>query len=177
VYRTRDEYLARIESALAAPGDPSQVALRRQFAAENTWERRCSDLQEAFDALYGMVTIIVVTFNNLLHTRLCVESILARTRWPHYRVVLVDNGSDAGLITYLHQLVDKHPQIDVILNGENLGFARANNLALKRYADSSDYFVLLNDDTIVTTGWLPRLMRHLDEQGGPGWPSYKLCRQ
>ncbi len=162
VYRTRNEYLSEIKRALVDPGSAHQIALRRQIARENTWEQRCSDLQQAFDGMCGTVTIVIVTFNNLLHTKLCVQSILARTRWPRYRIVLVDNGSDAGLVAYLHELAAQHPQIEIMLNGDNLGFARANNLALKHYADSSDYFALLNDDVIVTTGWLSRLMQHLE---------------
>ncbi|HKT37528.1 MAG TPA: glycosyltransferase, partial [Ktedonobacterales bacterium] len=49
-----------------------------------------------------------------------------------------------------------------IFNAENLGFAGANNVGL-RAAQDSEYVVLLNDDVIVTPGWLGALLRYLDD--------------
>src|SRR5438093_9438779 len=53
------------------------------------------------------------------------------------------------------------PDWIVILNSQNLGFARANNWGIER--STGDFLVLLNNDTIVPPGWLSRLLRHLDD--------------
>lgn len=164
-YGTLDQYLEQLDRAVAVPPTPAQIQARQAAAQENTWDKRAHVLEAAFHNLSERVTIIVVTFNNLIHTRLCLESILARTHWLTYQVVCVDNGSTPELVSYLQEMAARYGHIKVILNGRNLGFARANNLALRDYAHQSDYFVLLNDDTVVTTGWLPRLLRHARKKG------------
>jgi GT2 family glycosyltransferase len=165
LFQTRESYLDLLKKAVERRSSPEQIAQRRQVAAQNTWEARCDELCSSLADLHSSVIIIVVTFNNPVCTRLCLESVLAYTRWPRFRIVIVDNGSDDELITYLSDMAGKHSEIDLILNGKNFGFAGANNVALRRYADQADYFALLNDDTVVTTGWLPRLMRHLRQKG------------
>jgi GT2 family glycosyltransferase/glycosyltransferase involved in cell wall biosynthesis len=165
VYESPAAFVPLLEQAIRTPAAPQVIARRQQLAAQNTWDHRCDAFEDAFAALYPMVTLIVVTWNNPLHTRLCLESLLARTRWPRYRIVVVDNGSDEALTDYLKDMEAAHPRITAIFNGENLGFARANNIALRRYEAESDYFALLNDDTLVATGWLPRLMRHVRQPG------------
>jgi GT2 family glycosyltransferase len=54
-------------------------------------------------------------------------------------------------------------RLRVMPMGENLGFARANNVGIAA-AQDADYVVLLNDDTVVTPGWLGRLIAHLDDE-------------
>jgi GT2 family glycosyltransferase len=72
----------------------------------------------------------------------------------------VDNGSGDELLSYLDQLADQHPFVRVVLNQTNRGFAAANNMGLA--LATGDRFVLLNNDTIVPSGWLTRLIGHLD---------------
>jgi GT2 family glycosyltransferase len=50
----------------------------------------------------------------------------------------------------------------VIANDENLGFARATNIGIAA-ATGSEYVVFLNDDTVVTRGWLGRMVRYLED--------------
>jgi GT2 family glycosyltransferase len=106
-------------------------------------------------------SIIVVTFNNLVYTRLCLESVLANTVYPGYEIIVVDNGSTDGTVAYLSALTRVYPQVRVMLNERNCGFAAANNRGLA--AASGDILVLLNNDTITPHGWLKRLARHLED--------------
>jgi GT2 family glycosyltransferase len=93
------------------------------------------------------------------------ESILRNTDYSNYEVIVVDNHSTDGTQEYLRLMSERFPNLHVILNESNQGFARANNQGLKQA--SGDYFVLLNNDTIVPPGWLGRLVRHLaDPQAG-----------
>ena len=49
-------------------------------------------------------SVVVVTFNNLSFTRMCLESLLANTERPAYEVLVVDNGSTDGTVNYLSAL-------------------------------------------------------------------------
>jgi GT2 family glycosyltransferase len=104
------------------------------------------------------VSIVIVTFNGLVFTRLCLESLLANTDYPNYEVVVVDNGSSDGTPDYLDAVARARPNVRLLKNKDNLGFARANNQGLARA--TGDLLVLLNNDTVVTRGWLTRLSRH-----------------
>src|SRR6266540_3059010 len=65
------------------------------------------------------VSIIIVTFNGLVFTRLCLESLLANTQEGIYEVIVVDNGSHDRTPLYLRALSRSHPQVRVLLNPEN----------------------------------------------------------
>src|SRR5262249_54396786 len=99
--------------------------------------------------------------DNLVFSKLCLESVLANTDYPHYELIVVDNGSGEELLSYLDQLTDRFPFIRVVRNETNRGFAAANNQGLAQA--TGELFVLLNNDTIVPHGWLTRLVRHLDD--------------
>ena len=102
---------------------------------------------------------MVVTFNNLALNRQCLESVYGRTEWPNLEVIVVDNASEDGTPDYLAEAQREFPTLHVVLNDSNEGFARANNVGLAR--SGGDFLVLLNNDTVVTRGWLASLVRHL----------------
>ena len=106
-------------------------------------------------------SIVVVTCNNLVFNRLCLESLLCHTRGVNHEIIVVDNGSDDGTAEYVEGLARRQQQFRVILNGRNMGFAPACNQGLR--TASGLVVVLLNNDTIVPPGWLPGLLRHLDD--------------
>ncbi len=113
-------------------------------------------------------SVVVVTFNGLLFTRLCLESVLAHTD-GEYELIVVDNGSNDDTPAYLEELAQGNPRVRLILNEGNLGFAAANNQGLE--AARGRMLVLLNNDTIVTPGSLGRLHAHLaDEKVGAVGP-------
>jgi GT2 family glycosyltransferase len=105
-------------------------------------------------------SVVVVTFDNLVFNRMCLESLLHTTRGESCEIIVVDNGSTDGTAEYLRQLGERVPRVHVILNGCNAGFAAANNRALS--AARGEFIVLLNNDTIVPPGWLPALSAHLE---------------
>jgi GT2 family glycosyltransferase len=111
--------------------------------------------------LFPRVSIVVITRDNFVFSKLCLESVLANTDYPHYELIVVDNGSGDELLSYLDQLTSRFPFIRVVRNETNRGFAAANNQGLAQA--TGDRFVLLNNDTIVPHGWLTRLVRHLDD--------------
>ncbi len=104
-------------------------------------------------------SLIILTYNNLDTTRLCVDSIFQKTTYPNFEVILVDNASQDQTPAYLADLAEAHMNVHVILNQENRGFAAGNNLGAA--AAQGDILVFLNNDVVVTPGWLETLAGHL----------------
>ncbi|MBM4140183.1 MAG: glycosyltransferase family 2 protein, partial [Nitrospira sp.] len=141
---------------------------------DNTWEKRYETLSSEIKKIYPVVSIIIVAYNNLSYTRLCIESVFSKTMYPNFEIIIVDNNSTDGTKDYLQDLAGKNPDVKVILNDENAGFAKANNQGI--LASSGAYIVFLNNDTIVTRGWLTKLISHLqDETIGIVGPVTNYC--
>ena len=114
----------------------------------------CS-LQESFP----LVTIAVVTHNNLALTRLCLESLTTETGYPSIEVIVVDNASTDGTQEWLEVFGHEHPAVRLITNQRNAGFAAANNQAIA--AARGSFFCFLNNDTVLSRHWLFPLVRAL----------------
>jgi glycosyltransferase involved in cell wall biosynthesis/DNA-binding SARP family transcriptional activator len=103
-------------------------------------------------------SIIILTCNQLQYTKKCIESIFQNTQ-ESYELIFVDNGSTDGTVEYLESEVLRDYtdlRIRIIKNSENKGFAGGNNQGIA--AASGDYILLLNNDVVVTPGWLKRLI-------------------
>jgi len=128
-----------------------------------------ADIQHAFLELYPLASLIVLTYNNLGYTRQCLESIFSKTSYPNYEIVVVDNASTDGTLDYLRTLAETHSAVKLVLNPDNRGFSAGNNQGVQ--ASAGNYMVFLNNDIIVTPGWLSRLIFHLrDPQVGAVGP-------
>jgi GT2 family glycosyltransferase/tetratricopeptide (TPR) repeat protein len=112
-----------------------------------------------------VVSIVVLVHNQLEHTRRCFGSVRAHTSLP-YELIVVDNGSTDGTVEYLGTIVGEHPRLRVIRNEKNLGFAKGNNQGLARA--QGDCVLLLNNDTVVTDGWVERLLAVLQQSPDVG---------
>ena len=121
-----------------------------------------------------VVNVIVPVLDNLVPTRLSLESVLANTDEPPYSLIVVDNGSADPTREYLEALASRNARVRLLRNDENRGFAAACNQGLK--AARAEYVVLLNNDTIAPPGWLAPLVRHLeDEKIGIVGPTTNRC--
>ncbi len=155
----RDGFLRAIEESLREPASSQIREDRRIFARTNTWDSRVDVLEEALTELFPMVSIAVVTYNNLEMTRLCLESLKAFTEYPNYEVLVVDNASSDDTPRWLADAAGRWPQLRIFLNEENRGFAAANNQAF--FEARGEIFCLLNNDTVVTPGWLSAMVHQL----------------
>jgi GT2 family glycosyltransferase/acetyltransferase-like isoleucine patch superfamily enzyme/cytochrome c-type biogenesis protein CcmH/NrfG/glycosyltransferase involved in cell wall biosynthesis len=102
-----------------------------------------------------LTSIIILAFNQLKDTKLCLQSIENHTPQP-YELILVDNGSTDNTLDYLQKYADDHSNVQVIANKENLGFAAGNNQGLA--VAKGNYVLMLNNDTVVAKGWLGRML-------------------
>jgi len=96
-------------------------------------------------------SIIILSYNTLDLTRLCVESIRQYTQDVPHEIIIVDNGSKDGSVDWLK----KQSDIRCIFNKDNAGFPKGCNQGLA-IAKGSE-LLLLNSDTIVTPRWLSNL--------------------
>jgi GT2 family glycosyltransferase/glycosyltransferase involved in cell wall biosynthesis len=154
------DFLPQLAAALR-PEPAERGQARIAFARQNDWEQRRASLAQSICDMHGRVVVVVVSYNNLEYLQLCLGSLWSRTQHPDLKVIVVDNGSEPPVVEYLRRSARREPRLQVIVNGENLGFARANNIGIAA-AGPCQALVLLNDDTLVTHGWLPRLLRHLE---------------
>lgn len=99
--------------------------------------------------------IVVLTWNGRDLTLDCLAS-LRHLDYPTYRVLVVDNGSTDGTVAAIRRL---YPEVGVLENGENLGFAEGNNAGIRHaLAGDADYVMLLNNDTTVDRDMLTVLI-------------------
>ncbi len=159
---TAGEFVSQVESALHEDS-PDAAAGRVALALKHTWSTRWKELDRVLRSWFGRVAIVILSYDNADYLRQCLESIWAKTRYPQFDVYVVENGSDAGIDAYLTRESEAHERLHVIRPGSNLGFARANNLAVELAGDC-EYVVLLNDDVVVTDGWLRGLLRQLQDE-------------
>lgn len=99
------------------------------------------------------LSIIVVSYNTREVTLGCLRSVHAETQKTDFELIIVDNNSTDGSA---RDISAEFPDIRLIARQDNLGFARANNVAAK--AARGDYLLLLNPDTVVLNGAIDRLM-------------------
>jgi GT2 family glycosyltransferase len=104
------------------------------------------------------VSVVVVTRDNLAFLRVCLESVLAGTELP-CELVVIDNASSDGTPGYLEELAERNPNVRVIVNESNRGFAAATNQGAA--LATAELLVLLNDDAAVGPGWLGPLAAYL----------------
>lgn len=139
------------------------------FARENDWQKRFERFADACVECVPMVSVIVLTYNNLELNKKCITSILEKTAYVNYELIIVDNLSTDGTREYLSELSKKNiPNVKVVLNEENAGFAGGNNLGIKM--SNGEYVLLLNNDTVVSRGWLTAMVKHLENN-----PQYGMC--
>lgn len=104
------------------------------------------------------VAIILLNWNGFDYTKACMES-LRKITYPHWQVILVDNGSTDGSLEKLEALF---PELIFLASSENVGFTGGNNLGIT-YAmeEGYPYILLLNNDTLVDAAFLEPLVEHL----------------
>lgn len=126
-----------------------------------------TELQAGENNIQPSVFIIIVTWEAKNDIVECLYS-LKKLNYPNYKIVVVDNASKDGTPRAVKSLF---PDVILIENKENLGFAEGNNIgirfALKRGAH---YILLLNDDTVVHPTMLKELIKgaEMDDKNGIG---------
>jgi len=112
------------------------------------------------------VSILILAYNNLIINQLCLKSIYCNTTYPNFEVIVVDNASSDETPEFLKAFSESHANMKFVLNDENKGFAAGNNQAAK--LATGEYLVFLNNDTIVTKGWIEGLLAYMQKDPNIG---------
>ncbi|MCM3568575.1 glycosyltransferase family 2 protein [Neobacillus mesonae] len=112
--------------------------------------------QNKENKLKPATSIIILTRNCLSFTKECIASIFKCTS-ENFELIIIDNASTDGTVQYLRTL----PKTTVISNRINKGFSGGCNQGLK--AANGENIVFLNNDTVVTRGWLTRLLKWINQ--------------
>ncbi|OGQ86036.1 MAG: hypothetical protein A2512_04690 [Deltaproteobacteria bacterium RIFOXYD12_FULL_56_24] len=109
------------------------------------------------------LSIVIVNWNTRELLLDCLASVYATVSGLCFEVFLVDNASSDGSVAAVRA---EYPQVTVIQNEKNLGFAAANNKALRIM--QGKYALLLNTDTVLTEGAIAKLFAYLENHAEAG---------
>jgi len=95
------------------------------------------------------LSIIVISYNTKEITKNCLDSISESLKGSsiNYEVIIVDNASNDGTVNKIKNLKLKIRNLNLIQNNKNIGFAKANNQAVKQ--SKGNYLLFLNSDIVV----------------------------
>jgi len=103
-----------------------------------------------------LVSVVILNWNGRKFLEQFLPFLLTTT-YGNMEIVIADNASADDSVSFLKE---QYPQIRLIILDKNYGFAKGYNEALKQV--ESDYYVLLNSDVEVTSGWLEPLVNLLE---------------
>lgn len=115
------------------------------------------------------ISVCIVSWNTKGLLRKCIQSIYDKTSGLNYEIIVVDNNSRDGSPDMVAQ---EYPECKIIRAGQNLGFARANNLAVRQAA--SQYILYLNPDTELKTNAIYGMFKYLEKNCQYGAVGCKL---
>ncbi len=109
------------------------------------------------------VSIIIPVYNNIELTIKCIESIINKTIYDDYEIVVVDNYSTDTTADVFHKLLELHSEnnIKYVQNNFNYGYSVGNNIGF--FHSTGEYILLLNNDMeVLTHGWLNQFVNTLN---------------
>lgn len=104
------------------------------------------------------ISIIIVTWNGKEFLDKCLQSIFDNVSNCRFETIVVDNASIDGAPDLVKE---KYPQVRLIRNSENLGFAKANNIGIKE--STGEYVCLINSDVVVLKNCLELMCQYMNE--------------
>ncbi|WHZ25235.1 MAG: hypothetical protein OJF51_000030 [Nitrospira sp.] len=132
-------------------------------------DKRLTEMRAIGRAEDYVCSIIMPVCNRVELTKDCLTALAGLKDQPEYELIIVDNGSTDGTADFLRQLSG---DVRIIVNEENLGFAKACNQGAA--AARGKYLVFLNNDTIPQPGWLAALVAEVDSHAEVGIVGSKL---
>ncbi len=119
-----------------------------------------------------MLSVVIVNWNTSKLLENCLASLSAGISRYNFETFVVDNGSSDGSQEMVRKLF---PAVRLIENEKNIGFAAANNLALRQA--KGDYFLLLNSDTVLPAGSIDILLDYATRHPEVGFASPQLLNE
>ena len=117
------------------------------------------------------LTVVIVSYNVRDYIAQCLHSLRSALQGLEAEVYVVDNHSHDDTVAYLRE---QFPEVTVIASNHNLGFARANNIAIRQTQGS--YVLLLNPDTIVAETTISEALTFMDDHPEAGGLGVRMLR-
>jgi GT2 family glycosyltransferase len=114
------------------------------------------------------LTVIIITWNSIDYIDKCLAALYRQT-FKDFQLHVVDNASNDGSADFI---VTHFPEVHLRKLPHNIGFAAANNLALKEV--KTEYVALLNPDAFAHPDWLNNLLTAMDEYPEAGFAASKM---
>lgn len=116
------------------------------------------------------LSVIIVNYNVRYYIEQCINSVERATRDIDTEIFVVDNHSEDHSVAYLRRRFGK--RIELIESNHNLGFARANNKAIRE--STGEYVLLLNPDTFVGENSIRQVLEFMDAHPKAGGVGVKM---
>lgn len=108
---------------------------------------------------YPQVSIIIPNKDHLADLKRCIDSILDKSTYENYDIVVVENNSVTEEIFAYYEEIKKHPRIQVVTYEGEFNYSKINNFGAG-YA-KGEYLLLLNNDTqVITVNWIEEMMMY-----------------
>ena len=115
------------------------------------------------------LSVVIVSYNVRQYLTACIDSVALALKGIEGEVFVVDNNSTDDSVEVIAR---DYPWVHLINNIENLGFSKANNIAIRQAAD--EYVLLLNPDTVVAEDTLRHVLAFMDEHPEAGAAGVKM---
>ncbi|MEB3166806.1 MAG: glycosyltransferase [Cyanobacteriota bacterium] len=112
-------------------------------------------------ALNRRILVVIPVYQDEAKTRACIASLYQRALPPGVRVIVVNDCSPDPVLAQFLQAASQEYGFELIINASNLGFTGSVNLANSRRSSDED-LLLVNADTLLPIGLIPRLAAYLD---------------
>lgn len=130
---------------LGIPGTVEELKLHGRYRIHYQWDKR------------PLVSIIIPNKDHVDDLRRCITSILKKTRYPHYEIIVVENNSTEPETEAYYKKIEKEDRIRVIKYEGGFNYSAINNYGV-RFANG-DFFLLLNNDTeVISPDWLDEMV-------------------
>lgn len=139
-----NEHLGRLGIAARVETDPDKGSVQQVF------------FDEAGDN--PLVSILIPTRNSAALVRTCVESIVTKTTYSPFEIILIDNGSDEEESLSCFQELEQRGRVRLLRDERPFNYSRLNNQAVA--AAQGEVVVLLNNDTeVIAPDWLQNMVQ------------------
>lgn len=118
------------------------------------------------------LSIVIVNYNAEKLLRNCIESIYNETHDITFDIWVVDNNSSDNSVAMLKK---DFPEINLLQNANNVGFARANNMAIVK--SKANYILLLNPDTIICNQAIEKVVSYMNQKPKTGIVGCKVLNE
>lgn len=118
------------------------------------------------------LSVVIVSYNVKYYLEQCLYSLMRSLDGIDAEVFVVDNHSHDNSVEYLKE---RFPDVNYVASGHNLGFARANNIAIKQ--SCGEYVLLLNPDTVVGEDVISNCLEFMDSHPDAGSLGLRMLKR